>query len=158
MKFVADTADAGRGNFNRGSPRIRPRDIAIRHESGREQRRKLSRAIFGAVSRGIKDATVNLGGSSFRWRNTIVRRCRWPEVRSKGAPRSSARPFYCDTIYDCLDRLPSSLFLFHSASLVYESLEFTYVAPLRADDPKRESPSAATKFAFAFSSCCSTLT
>lgn len=54
------------------------RDIAIRHESN------VSNAIFDAVSRGIKDATVNLGGSSFRWRNTIVRRCRWPEVCSKG--------------------------------------------------------------------------
>lgn len=40
------------------------------------------------------------------------------------------RPFYCDTIYDCSDRLPSF------PRLAYESLEFTYVAPLRNDDPR----------------------
>jgi len=95
MKFVCEQTQPCR-NFNRGSRYYFGDDITIRHGSN---------AIFDAVSRSIKDATVNLGGSSFRWRNTIVRRCRWPEVCSKGHPR--VRPFYCDTIYDCSDRLLS---------------------------------------------------
>lgn len=92
-------------NFNRGSGF--GRDIAIRHESNVSNGCTTRSAIFDVVSRGIKDATVNLNGSSFRWRNTIVRRCRWPEVCSKGYP--GARPFYCDAIYDCTERLLSFL-------------------------------------------------
>lgn len=96
MKFVANRRRCR--NFNRGSWDLAAILLFVTKAT-------VSNAIFDAVSRGIKDATVNLGGSSFRWRNTIVRRCRWPEVCSKGYP--GVRPFYCDTIYDCSDRLLS---------------------------------------------------
>lgn len=88
MKFVANTADAGAETLiadHRGFGRaILP--FVTKAARATAQARARARAIFGAVSRGIKDATVNLGGSSFRWRNTIVRQCRWPEVCSKGTP------------------------------------------------------------------------
>lgn len=122
MKFVANTIE-GRRSVETLIARITRfgRDITIRHESNvsngsAQARGALSSAQFRG---GIKDATVNLSGSSFRWRNTIVQRCRWPEMRSKGHPR--VRPFYCDTIYDCSNRL---LWAFH---ILVESLKFTYV-------------------------------
>jgi len=80
----------------------------------------MSNAIFDAVSRGIKDATVNLSGSSFRWRNTIVQQCRWPEVCSKGTREYG----HFIVIRFTIARTGCWAFCIPW----YESLEFTYVA------------------------------
>lgn len=142
MKFVANTADAGAETLiadHRGFGRA-----ILPFVTKAAQAAAQARAIFGAVSRGIKDATVNLGGSSFRWRNTIVWRCRWPEVRSKGAAQSAVAILLWYDLRLLSDRLPSF------PRLTYESLEFTYAAPLRDDDPKpARVPLVVTKFAFA---------
>lgn len=156
MKFVANTADAGAETL-----------IADHRGFGRailpfvtKAARATAQARARARARYLRCSFAGHKGCDRKSRRELISLAQhnssaMPLARSvlKRDTPGARRPFYCDTIYDCSDRLPSF------PRLAYESLEFTYVAPLRNDDPEfarekgRQRVSlVARKFAFVLSS------